>query len=59
VGEDFVEYKEENVIVYQIVLDDPKPKKRHGIWANGILSETMSMFTYLSKNKNRFKDIKL
>jgi sugar lactone lactonase YvrE len=57
VGEDFVEYKEEQSIVYQIVLEDAKPNKRHGIYANGILSETMSYNTFINKNKNRFRSI--
>ena len=59
IGEDFIQYKENKTIVYQIVLEDSNPKRRHGIWANGILSETMSMFTYLSKNKNRFRNIEI
>ena len=59
VGEQFVEYTaEDSVLVYQIVLDDLDVKKRHAVWANGILSETMSFYTFKNKNEKRFSMIK-
>lgn len=39
--------------VYQIVLEHEQTSGRYGIWANGILSETMSLHTY--RRKNRFE----
>lgn len=39
--------------VYQIILENSNNNERYGIWANGILSETMSLNTY--KRKNRFE----
>lgn len=58
VGEQFIEYKEEAVAVYQIVLEDVDNFKRHGVYANGILSETMSYYTFIHKNKKRFRSIR-
>lgn len=41
--------------VYQIILEYENECDRYGIWANGILSETMSIHTY--RRKNRFQHI--
>lgn len=41
--------------MYQIVLENDNEKERYGIWANGILSESMSLNTF--KKKNRFTKI--
>jgi hypothetical protein len=41
--------------VYQIVLEHEQIAGRYGVWANGILSETMSLHTY--RRKNRFECI--
>ena len=41
--------------VYQLVLEHKKSNGRYGIWANGILSETMSLNTF--NTKNRFSSV--
>ncbi len=37
--------------MYQIVLESDDVKKQYGIWANGILSETMSKYTFDNKKQ--------
>ena len=41
--------------IYQIVLEHERENGRYGVWANGILSETMSLHTF--RRKNRFERV--
>ena len=43
--------------VYQIVLDSPEENEQYGIYANGILSETMSIQFYLSNYRKKSNSI--
>jgi hypothetical protein len=48
----FEDVKNNNIYeLYQIILEHEKDSGRYGIWANGILSETMSMETFKNKKK--------
>lgn len=38
-------------MIYQMVLENENPNERYGIWANGILSETMSENTFEHKKQ--------
>lgn len=52
VSNDFEEINDNNVYeLFQIVLSDDDDKKQFGIWANGILSETMSYNTWIKKGR--------
>lgn len=49
--------EEGEFIVYQIVLDSPEENQQYGIYANGILSETMSIEYYYSNYCKKLKII--
>jgi hypothetical protein len=59
-SEDFEDVKDENVYeVYQIILENNNNNKRYGVWANGILSESVSMNNFINKKQlvNSFLEI--
>lgn len=52
VNEDFEDVKiKDEYILYQLVLEHENKNERYGIWANGILSETMSENTFYKKKQ--------
>jgi hypothetical protein len=51
VNEDFEEISDTNIYtLYQLVLESDNKKTQYGIYANGILSESMSLNTFIKKN---------
>lgn len=54
VDEDFSDVKDENIYeLYQVVLESNRddPTQQYGIWANGLLSESMSLNTFKKKKQ--------
>ena len=48
----FTDVKDENIYdMYQIILQSDSPSQQYGIYANGLLSESMSIQTFERKKQ--------